>query len=468
MLNPMKRIDLCLPLLVIVQMVTMNAGWAADPPNFVVILTDDQSWVGSSLQMLPNDPLSKSDYYRTPNIERLAGMGMRFSQAYAPAASCSPSRRSLLVGQNPARHIYSRDVDNWTRNYREQLSIPRMLKAANPSYRSAHFGKWDMRFDEVTPEEMGYDISDGVTGNNSAYGKRDAYLATDNADPKLLFSVTERAGNFMAGQAKSGHPFYLQVSYYAVHLGISYRASTLQEVTAWPKGSKHAAPEFAAMTNDMDTAIGLLLDRIEALGLRNSTYVLFLSDNGGRAVVPDGKRKLNKQNFPLRSGKHSFYEGGIRVPFVVAGPGIGSNVTSTVPVTGLDILPTVADLAGYPGKLPDTVDGGSIKPLLLQGGSGQVVRRKPFLLFHQSIDRLAQSALLLDNFKLIKTWPTNKTELFDLSRDIGETNDLSRALPDKTAELNTLLEGYLSDVGAEIRGRDTLQIRRTGAASADD
>lgn len=126
----------------------------ADPsPNFVVILTDDQSWVGSSVLMDPNDTRTRSDYYRTPNMERLAEMGMRFTQGYSPAPYCCPTRRSLLIGQTPARHIYQKDQENWPKEYRNQLSLPRMLKQANPAYRTAHLGKWDMRFDEVTPEK---------------------------------------------------------------------------------------------------------------------------------------------------------------------------------------------------------------------------------------------------------------------------------------------------------------------------
>ena len=116
---------------------------AVERPNFIVILTDDQSWVGTSLQIDPDDPSSKSDYYQTPNIERLAAMGMSFTDGYAPAPYCCPTRRSLLVGQTPARHLYQKDQAAWPSQYRQQLSIPRMLKIADPRYATAHFGKWD-------------------------------------------------------------------------------------------------------------------------------------------------------------------------------------------------------------------------------------------------------------------------------------------------------------------------------------
>jgi hypothetical protein len=144
---------------------------SSQSPNFVVILTDDQSWVGTSLQIDPEDARTRSDYYRTPQIERLAELGMSFTQGYSPAPFCCPTRRSLLIGQTPARCIYQKDQRSWTTNFRKQLSLPQMLKQANPNYRTAHFGKWDMRFDEVAPAAIGYDVSDGVTGNGTGGGK---------------------------------------------------------------------------------------------------------------------------------------------------------------------------------------------------------------------------------------------------------------------------------------------------------
>ncbi|MEM9646200.1 MAG: sulfatase-like hydrolase/transferase, partial [Planctomycetota bacterium] len=140
------------------------------PPNFVVLLTDDQSWVGSSIQIDSNDHRTRSDYFSTPNLERLAESGMRFTRGYAPAPFCCPTRRSLQIGQTPARHIYQRDQRSWTSRYRRELTLPQMLKRSNSRYTCAHFGKWDMRFDEITPKEMGYDVSDGYTDNSTGGG----------------------------------------------------------------------------------------------------------------------------------------------------------------------------------------------------------------------------------------------------------------------------------------------------------
>ena len=423
------------------------AAGADGSPNFVVIMTDDQSWVGSSVLMDPDDARTRSDYYQTPHIERLAKLGMQFTQGYSPAPYCCPTRRSLLIGQTPARHIYQQDQKNWPRHYRQQLSLPRMLKEANPAYRTAHFGKWDMRTDEVTPEQMGYDVSDGYTGNGTGGSKGSGGPAAKD-DPKLIFGITDRACNFMEKQTKSGHPFFLQVSHYAVHLDIYYQEKTLAQVQQQPRGKKHTMPEFAAMTRDVDQGIGLLLDKIKSLGIEEKTYIFFLSDNGGRLTMPGQKRKELPRNHPLREGKGTMYEGGLRVPFIVIGPNVKAGSLSRTAVTGLDIFPTIAQLAQYPKPLPKALDGGSMTEVIFNGGQGRITRNHPFLLFHHAVDRRAQTALIQGDYKLVKTWKENQLELFNLSQSVSEKENLAKQLPEKTAQLHGLMVNFLAEVKA--------------------
>jgi len=424
--------------------------WAARSPNFVVILTDDQSWVGTSLQIDPKDGRTRSDYYHTPNIERLAKEGMSFARGYSPAPYCCPTRRSLLIGQTPARHIYQKDQRSWTTRYRQQLSLPQMLKQADAGYRTAHFGKWDMRFDDVTPEEMGYDVSDGYTDNGTGGGKGAGGPAAKE-DPKQIFGITERTCDFMEAQAKAGHPFFVQVSHYAVHLDIFYRQQSLAKARANQPGKKHTMPEFAAMTADVDTGVGIVLDKIRSLNLENSTYVFFLSDNGGRNTMPGQKNRQLHRNDPLRDGKGGVYEGGIRVPYIVRGPKVAAGTLSRVPVTGLDIFPTIAELAGYQPALPKVLDGGSLTPVLFNGGQGKVVRNNPFLIFHQAVARSGETALILGDYKLVKTWSKNQLELFDLSQGTYEEQDLAASQPERVKELHELMVGFLDEVNAETR-----------------
>lgn len=421
-------------------------------PNFVVILTDDQSWVGTSVLIDPDDERTRSDYFRTPHIERLAEMGMRFTQGYAPAPYCRPTRRSLLIGQTPARHVYQKDQENWPKEFRKQLSLPRMLKAANPDYRTAHFGKWDMRSDDVTPEQMGYDVSDGYTSNRTGGGKGSGGPAAKD-DPKHISGITDRTCEFIESQSKAGHPFFVQVSHYAVHLDIFYREETLKRTRQLPIGKKHTMPEFAAMTSDVDTGIGTLIDKIKSLGLQDNTYVFFMSDNGGRLSMPGQKGKELPRNHPLRQGKGTMYEGGIRVPFIAIGPNIQPGSVSRTPVTGLDLFPTIAELAGYPKPLPKTLDGGSLTEVIFNRGQGTINRNHPFLIFHHAVDRTSQTALIHGDHKLVKTWNEDRLELFDLSESVSEEEDLSKKLPQKTAELHSMMVNFLDEVKAETRGR---------------
>ena len=425
---------------------------SAESPNFIVILTDDQSWVGSSVLMNPDDSRTKSDFYMTPHMERLARMGMRFTQGYSPASSCCPTRRGIQTGQFPARHEYNADRKGWTDTYSKQLNIPRMLKQANKEYVTAHFGKWDHRYDEITPHQQGYDFSDGYTGNGTG-GHKGSGGPAATPDPKRINSITDKAVHFIERNHYQKKPFYLQISHYAVHLDIFYNERTFTAFQDRSPGKKHTMPEFAAMTSDMDAGVGRILDKIESLAMLKNTWIIFMSDNGGRNDLPKAPTAEEHLNAPLRDGKHSFYEGGIRVPFFVIGPGVKLNSVSAVPVSGVDILPTLADLAGYPLSMPQNIDGGSFRQVAENMGMGFVQRRHPFLIFHQGVDRKVTSAIRSENFKLVKNWEEDRVELFDLDNDISEQRDLSDEMKQKTEELHALLLEYLVGVNADVQPR---------------
>ena len=425
---------------------------SAESPNFIVILTDDQSWVGSSVLMNPDDSRTRSDFYMTPHMERLARMGMRFTQGYSPASSCCPTRRGIQTGQFPARHEYNADRKGWTDTYSKQLNIPRMLKQANKEYVTAHFGKWDHRYDEITPHQQGYDFSDGYTGNGTG-GHKGSGGPAATPDPKRINSITDKAVHFIERNHYQKKPFYLQISHYAVHLDIFYNERTFTAFQDRSPGKKHTMPEFAAMTSDMDAGVGRILDKIESLAMLKNTWIIFMSDNGGRNDLPKAPTAEEHLNAPLRDGKHSFYEGGIRVPFFVIGPGVKLNSVSAVPVSGVDILPTLADLAGYPLSMPQNIDGGSFRQVAENMGMGFVQRRHPFLIFHQGVDRKVTSAIRSENFKLVKNWEEDRVELFDLDNDISEQRDLSDEMEQKTEELHALLLEYLVGVNADVQPR---------------
>lgn len=450
-------------------------------PNFVFILTDDQGWAESSVQMHPEIPDSRCPYLVTPQLERLAAGGMRFSSGYSPGPLCTPTRRALLVGMTAARDRGSEFKSNFFDPSRH-LTIPRALKAVDPSYRCAHFGKWGENM-EATPEKCGYDESDGDTGNLTGNGpsnwRQGGEQTSPQPDPKLIFSLTDRAVDFMARQARAGHPFYLQVSHYAAHLQIQARPETLAKYAARGAPPRTFPAEWAAMVEDLDTGIGRLLDQIEALGLKENTYVVMSADNGGspygrnnarylamlNVSGPEGRPQAANapatnpkaapdalpDNFPLRGAKQWLYEGGIRVPFIVRGPGIRPGSWCHEPVAQYDLLPTMVDLAGGPRPGAGELDGGSLRALLENDGRGTVQRPVPGLVFHRP--GRGYSAYRSGDWKLLIAWAPDGTparmELFDLSRDIGEQNNLAAARPEKTEEMWGVLSRYLRDVKAE-------------------
>jgi arylsulfatase A len=428
-------------------------------PNIILILADDLGWSCTSLGMDDADPESRSDYYETPRIDRMAKEGIRFTNGYAPAAICSPTRRSILLGQTPARlgdETFPELVNAAGKD--KLLTLPRVLKAANPDYRTAHYGKWDLRAD-IFPEDMGYDESDGDTGNsngNLMTGNDDRWsdqFITN--DPKRMVTLTRRAVNFMERQVKGNHPFYLQVSHYATHVDIQTKESTLEKYNNKPPGTKHQTPGWAGMLEDLDTAVGEILDAVDKLGIAGNTYVIFMSDNGAVELIPPvpSSEKLNHpdsfsgpmRNFPLRGGKWTLYEGGIRVPFIIKGPGIQQGSTCRETITGWDLLPTFAELTGHAGTLPASLDGGSFKKLL-SDPAGKVTRANDFLVFHRYHDGYPHSAIIRGDFKLIRFWKSGQNELYNLRSDKGERNDIASAEPGQTKELEQLLNDYLLEV----------------------
>lgn len=427
-------------------------------PNFIVILTDDQGWGTTSVRMDPLVPDSQSDFFKTPNIERLAASGMRFCQAYASHCNCSPSRGALQTGRSPAAlhltDIIERNSGPFYSGNKlippqhvsalpaDAITIPELLKAHDPEYRAAHFGKWHLA--GGGPAKFGYDESDGPTMNRE--GNERANLPDD---PKKIFSTTRAAIAFLQKQNKANHPFYLQVSYYATHAANQSRPATLQEFREAPKGQRHINAAYGAMLSDLDTGIGQLLDAVQAAGIGDHTYIIYTSDNGS---VPT--RDPGSLNGPLQGFKATVWEGGIRVPFMVVGPGIATNAISRTPVVGYDILPTVCELAGVT-NWPATVEGGSLKPVLLGGGTAAVQRPGQFLVFHwphyqHERHSTPDTTILMDGWKLHYWWETGAVQLFHLDQDLGESADVAQEFPERAAKMKALLQDYLKRVDAQL------------------
>ncbi len=436
----------------LVALVAASAA-AQGESNFILILTDDHAWSQLSFAMDPEIPEAESSYLLTPSMARLARRGMRFTSGYAPAPLCTPTRRSIFCGMTPARQRGTEFKSEF--DWRGRLTLPSALKQAHPNYRTAHFGKFGSEMG-ASPEMVGFDESDGWTTNRTGgmpATMQERGRSIVREDPKLAFEITDRAINFIERQI-GRHPFYVQVSHYATHLQVQTRQASLDMFAAKGTPDRAVTHAFAGMLYDLDQSVGRILDAVERLGIADSTYLIFLADNGGRGTIPGAQETLPPPNRPLNGAKHTLYEGGIRVPFLVAGPGVEPNSVSRVPITGYDLLPTLYDLAGGEAPLSTEIDGGSFRSVLENIGAGEVKRPFAGLVFHRPLRRsLPSSAIRVGDYKLLLKYAgpnrPRSRELFDLGRDVGERHDLSAEMPDKAEELEQLLVGYLKSVNAE-------------------
>ena len=453
--------------------VLVSTGSFGAPPNILFILTDDQGWADFSEPLDPKYPEAHCAYFNTPNMNRFALEGIRFTDAYSSAPNCTPTRRSIQYGMTPARQRGTEFIGEF--DGEGHLSIAEYIKQADPSYRCALFGKWgevmdgtwDAENKKIKPAALAYDESDGAhTGNITGtffhhnLGKEQSdrnYRCEADPDPKRTFSVTGRAIDFLKRQAEDESPFYLQVNYYAIHTAHQALQETMDKYAEKDAPYRQLLRGVGPMLEDLDTAIGQLLKVLEDLGLSDNTYVFLSSDNGGeRAYVPlpPGSETLPERNAPLRAHKGTLYEGGIRVPLIVRGPGIQEGAICREPVALYDLLPTFYELVGGKGTLPADVDGVSFGPVLAHPEKGVVGRASDALFFHRpKYKKQSHSAIRMGDYKLVLTWrgpwEIKKQELFNLSKDIGETKNLADDLPEKTDEMTQVLLAYLKEVDAE-------------------
>ena len=461
--------------ILVAPIAVLLAAHQAAAQNIVLILSDDQGWTGTSVRMDDRVADSVSDLYQTPSLERLAAEGMKFSNAYSPAPNCSPTRMSIQTGKTAAR-LGATDIidvvpdENGRANIQvfhdtmyhnkpmivplpvsdipeEETTIAELLKQHDPAYATGHFGKWHMG--GGSPERHGYDAHNGLTSNNEGFAEQ--------PDPKRSSEVTDDAVAFIDEQAQSGRPFFVQVSYYAVHTPVRALPETVSRFSEYQnqrelgmRGDQvHTNSAYAAMTLEMDQGVGRILDTLDRLGVADDTYVIFTSDNGGESDNPV------TNNVPLAWGKTHVWEGGIRVPFFVRGPGIEAGAQSDVPVIGYDFLPTIADWVGVTEPLPEGLDGGSLVPVLENGGDGSVDRPTEPLIWYYGAYRnqkhvTPQAAIRRGNHKLIWELEPDRAYLYDLDMDLRESTDLSRFRPEIAESMLADLQGFLSDVGTKL------------------
>ena len=483
---------------------------AVNRPNILVFLIDDMGWQDTSLPFWKK-PTLFNRHYRTPNMERLARGGIRFTNAHAHPV-CSPTRVSIMTGQNPARHhvtnwIFGPDKDtsgNWgpvasPPDWRMEglqpgdVTLAALLRDAG--YYTIHCGKahWGAHGTPGSdPRNLGFDvnIAGHAAGAPGSYQGLDDYGNNDlkriewavpgldkyhGTDVHLTDALTLEAVQALDTAAHTGKPFYLHMAHYAVHVPIQ------------PHGRFHAHYEnrnyadteydippveedYASMIEGMDASLGALLDKLDQLDVAQNTLVIFTSDNGGlsahaRGITPRGTG-LNTHNWPLKAGKGSAYEGGTRVPFIAAWakPDPGSPIQrglhirpgsqSDQPIISEDLFPTILGLAQAQDLIPQNhpVDGQNIAPYLLKASSDPdrpLIVHYPHVWGPKGPGYEPHSSIRMGKWKAVYFYIPRKWELYNLEHDLPEQHDLAVTHPKKLRQLAARLNSALVEMQAQ-------------------
>jgi arylsulfatase A-like enzyme len=397
-----------------------------------------------------------SDYYETPNLDRLAGEGMRFTQAYTAHPVCSPTRASVLSGRYPARLHLTSFIPGYRKPGEKLLPPPDWIKYLRDSevtyaeaFREAgfatfHVGKWHVDKEYAGEESPGRQGFEYVHAGVNPWEK-------NVDDPHHLKEFTQAIETFVEGHA--GERFLAVLSMDQVHVPIYEHPEWIARFADKPAGSNgQNNPVMAAMIARMDWSVGRVLDKLDELGLSDNTAVVFFSDNGGLENFVESEEAaetLVTSNLPYRGGKSKIYEGGIRVPLIIKWPGVTrSGSTCDVPVISMDLYPTFLSLAGLPPRPEQHLDGLSLAPLLK---GGDALERNTLYWHYPHYQTLPpHSAIRHQDWKMVHHYETGESELFNLAEDVGETNDLSRKKPELTAQLEAWLMDHLKTIGAPM------------------
>ncbi len=448
-----------------------------EKPNFVFFLVDDLGY----MDIGANNP---DTFYETPNVNRLAAEGMRFTDGYAANPVCSPTRFSIMTGKHPSRA----DATNFFSGRRPGRFLPAPLNDVMPlsettlgeafqesGYRTAFLGKWHLGpTEEYWPEHQGFEFNVGGHKGGMPRSYFSPYQNPRLEDgPKgehLTKRLTDEALQII--EHCKDDRFLVYLSFYTVHTPLrapkdlveKYRKKAEKlidpnlpefgdEEQVWQGAKprrvrilqKHAV--YAAMIESMDTHIGRVMTKLKDLGLDDNTVIMFIGDNGGLSTSEGSPTS----NLPLRGGKGWVYEGGIREPYLIKWPGVTKpGSTCDVPVLSTDFYPTMLDMAGLPAKPEQTLDGVSLVPLLKNAGT--IDRDALFWHYphYSNQGAFPGGAIRMGDYKLVERYEDGRVHLYNLREDIGERTDLADRMPERVKNMRSRLHAWYEDVDAKF------------------
>ena len=403
------------------------AGLAGAPalaqgsPNIIVIQGEARGFSSLPLPLDDKSPSARNRDAAMPNFERLAKEGVRFSRFYAASPRCTPSRAALLTGKGPAQ-LHMTFVGEGRRDEVQgntKMTPPRTISELPASettiaellqtkgYACAHFGKWHVGRSD--PARHGFPENDGANSNGGPDNSRDP---TVEQTPR----TGKQGVDFIGRSVAAGKPFYLQIDEYPG------RGAEAQE--------------------SLDQTLGQILKALEDKKIAGKTWIFYTADHGNQG-----------RNLPLSGGKGHLLEGGIRVPLLAWGPGAAKGASVPTPAVGMDLFPTIADLAGV-SQLPAGIEGGSLTAVLRSGKDAPVKRSRDALFFHfphyDKDNGGPASAVVAGNWKLVRNYETGTDRLYDLVSDPAESRDVSAANRERASDLGKRLDTYLKEVDASM------------------
>ncbi len=445
-----------------------SAHGESSQPNIIFLMADDLGWADLGC--------FGSKYYQTPHLDRLAKEGMRFTSAYSNGPNCAPTRACLMSGLYSPRHgVYT--VNTGARGKEKdrklipvenkQVLDPKFFTLAEAlhkaGYDTAHFGKWHLgQAPKAGPDQQGFNLN--VAGNKAGHPRsyfspyRNSNLKDGPKGEYLTDRLTDEALKFLS--KKREQPFFLYFPFYTVHTPIQGKKEIIKKYKDKPAINGQGNATYAAMIESMDENVGRLLKKVNELGIQDNTLIIFTSDNGGLGGY-DGLGTRNvTSNRPLRGGKGMLYEGGIRVSTILRWPGkILAGTTCDVPIISLDFYPTLITAAGHP-KINKQLDGKDLSPLFknpknpTQGKGADLFWHFPGYLQANTKKGTWRTtpagAVRSGVYKLIEFFEHGRLELYDLSSDIGETQNLIKKKPDLARKLHQRLKAWRQSVEAPM------------------